>query len=173
MTDTVVVDASLALKWVLSEADSSIAITLLQKWNTEKIEVIVPALFTYEATNILYRQVVTGKLTFAEAKKLLTKLFSIGIVLNFVHYKDISMQAMEFAHRYQPHMMNITWRWQNVSNANTGRPTHGYGMLWEANSPGFADSATIRIKCNNDFVGTQRSCSIVLLLLELVIEPPA
>jgi predicted nucleic acid-binding protein len=100
MTDTVVVDASLALKWVLSEADSSIAITLLQKWNTEKIEVIVPALFTYEATNILYRQVVTGKLTFAEAKKLLTKLFSIGIVLNFVHYKDISMQAMEFAHRF-------------------------------------------------------------------------
>ena len=55
MTDVVVVDASLALKWVLSEADSSTAITLLQRWNTDNTEVIAPALFTYEATNILYR----------------------------------------------------------------------------------------------------------------------
>lgn len=100
MTDVVVVDASLALKWVLSEADSSTAITLLQRWNTEKTEVITPALFTYEATNILYRQVVTGKLTYEETKKLLTKLLSIGILLNFSQHKEISIRAMEMAHRF-------------------------------------------------------------------------
>jgi predicted nucleic acid-binding protein len=66
MTDIVVVDASLALKWVLSEADSNTAITLLQSWNTDNIEIIAPALFTYEATNILYRQVVTNKLSYEE-----------------------------------------------------------------------------------------------------------
>jgi predicted nucleic acid-binding protein len=55
MSDIVVVDASLALKWVLSESDSSAAITLLGEWNTRKVEVIAPALFAYEATNILYR----------------------------------------------------------------------------------------------------------------------
>lgn len=100
MSDEVVVDASLALKWVLAESDSSIAIALLARWNTEGIEVIAPALFAYEATNILYRQVVTGKLTFNETKKLFTKLFSIGIALDFSHYNDISTQAMEFSHRF-------------------------------------------------------------------------
>ncbi len=100
MSDAVVVDASLALKWVLAESDSSIAIALLARWNAEDTEVIAPALFAYEATNILYRQVVTGKLTYNETKKLLTKLFSIGIMLDFSHYNDISAQAMEFSHRF-------------------------------------------------------------------------
>ena len=100
MTDTVVVDASLALKWVLSEADSNTAISLLQRWNTDNTEIIAPALFTYEATNILYRQVVTNKLSYEEAKKLLTKLLSIGILLNFVQYREISTRAMELSHRF-------------------------------------------------------------------------
>ena len=99
MTDVVVVDASLALKWVLSEADSNTAIALLQTWNTDKMEIIAPALFTYEATNILYSQVVTNKLSYEEAKKLLTKLLSIGILLNFVQHREISTRAMELSHR--------------------------------------------------------------------------
>ena len=100
MTDVVVVDASLALKWVLSEADSNTAIALLQTWNTDKMEIIAPALFTYEATNILYRQVVTNKLSYEEVKKLLTKLLSIGILLNFAQHREISVRAMELSHRF-------------------------------------------------------------------------
>ena len=96
MTDIVVVDASLALKWVLSEAYSNTAIALLQTWNTDQIEIIAPALFTYEATNILYRQVVTNKLSYEEVKKLL----SIGILLNFVQHREISIRAMELSHRF-------------------------------------------------------------------------
>lgn len=103
MSDTVVVDASLALKWVLRELDSNIAIILLNKWNSEGTEVIAPALFAYEVTNILHREAVKGKLTYDEAKKLLTKLFSIGTSLEFseYQYKDISTRAMEFAHIYR------------------------------------------------------------------------
>ena len=100
MTNVVVVDASLALKWVLSEADSNTAITLLQRWNTDNMEIIAPALFTYEATNILYRQVVTDKLSYEEVKKLLTKLLSIGILLNFAEHREISIRAMELSHRF-------------------------------------------------------------------------
>jgi predicted nucleic acid-binding protein len=100
MTDIVVVDASLALKWVLSEADSNTAIALLQTWNTDKMEIIAPAQFTYEATNILYRQIVTNKLSYEEVKKLLTKLLSIGILLNFVQHREISIRAMELSHRF-------------------------------------------------------------------------
>ncbi len=118
MSNTVVVDASLALKWVLSESDSSTAITLLREWNTQKVEVIAPALFAYEATNILYRQVVVGKLTYDETKKLLAKLFSIGVELDFSHYISISMRAMEFSHRfglpaaYDPHYLALAEREQ-------------------------------------------------------------
>ncbi len=60
MSDVVVVDASVALKWVLLEADSDRAMRLLDQWGSEGKEVIAPALFTYEVTNIIYRQVVTG-----------------------------------------------------------------------------------------------------------------
>jgi len=59
MSDVVVVDASVALKWVLLEADSDRAMRLLDQWESEGKEVIAPALFTYEVTNIIYRQVVS------------------------------------------------------------------------------------------------------------------
>ena len=68
MSDTVVVDANLALKWVLLEEDSSPSLLLLDKWTDEGKTVIAPALFAYEVTNILYRQSVTGKLTYDEAR---------------------------------------------------------------------------------------------------------
>ncbi len=60
MNNVVVVDASLALKWVLAEPDSGTAIMLLDHWTSEGTDVIAPALFAYEVTNTLYRQVVTG-----------------------------------------------------------------------------------------------------------------
>jgi predicted nucleic acid-binding protein len=67
MSDVVVVDASVALKWVLLEADSDRAKSLLDRWTSEGKGIVAPALFTYEVTNIVYRQVVTGKFTFDEA----------------------------------------------------------------------------------------------------------
>jgi len=99
MSDVVVVDASLALKWVLAEPDSSAAVKLLNEWTDEGKSAIAPALFTYEVTNTLYRQVVAGKLTYEEAKQGLTDLFSIGVLLKFSTYEEISTQAMEFAHQ--------------------------------------------------------------------------
>lgn len=55
----VVVDASFALKWVLPETDSSVAIVLLNKWMTEHTGVLAPALFAYEVTNIIYLAIIT------------------------------------------------------------------------------------------------------------------
>jgi DNA phosphorothioation-dependent restriction protein DptG len=99
MSDVVVVDASLALKWILAELDSSKAVMQLEQWTNEGISVIAPALFTYEVTNALHRQVVAGKLTYEEAKQGLNDLFSIGVLLKFSIYEEISAQAMEFAHQ--------------------------------------------------------------------------
>ena len=100
MSNVIVVDASLALKWIIREPDSGIAKTLLKRWNADRTDIIAPCLFAYEITNILYRQVVTGKLSYGETKLLLKNLFSIGVLLDFSEYENISMRAMEFAHRF-------------------------------------------------------------------------
>ena len=101
MSDTVVVDANLALKWVLLEEDSHTSMLLLDKWTDEGRTVIAPALFAYEVTNILYRQAVSGKLTYDESRRGLEKLFALEIRLEFSLYKEVSTQAMEFAERFR------------------------------------------------------------------------
>jgi hypothetical protein len=45
MSDVVVVDASLAFKWVLAEPDSHSAIILLNQWTDEGMSIIAPAFF--------------------------------------------------------------------------------------------------------------------------------
>ena len=100
MSDVVVVDANLALKWVLLEEDSTMSMGLLDKWTDERKKIMAPALFTYEVSNILHRQALTGKLTYDEALRGLSKLFSLGILLNFSWYEELSVRAIEFARRF-------------------------------------------------------------------------
>lgn len=100
MRDVVVVDASLALKWVLIEQDSDAAIALLQQWMSGGKKPIAPALFAYEITNILYRQTVTKKLSYDEAARGLAKLFSIGVSLKVSSHEEISTRAMELSHQF-------------------------------------------------------------------------
>ena len=98
--DVIVVDASLALKWVLEEEDSSGAKKLLQQWTDNDVEIIAPALFVYEVTSILYRQTVTKKLSYDDASEGLKKLFSMGVILEFSDYEQKSVQAMAFARQF-------------------------------------------------------------------------
>src|SRR5579863_3393733 len=100
MSDAVVVDANLALKWVLLEEDSTLSMGLLDKWTDERKKIMAPALFAYEVSNILHRQALTGKLTYDEALRGLSKLFSLGILLNFSWYEEMSGRAIEFARRF-------------------------------------------------------------------------
>jgi len=68
MNANVVVDANIALKWVLTEADSQTASALLAEWKRQEMIVFVPTLLTYEVTNILYREVRAGRITSETAK---------------------------------------------------------------------------------------------------------
>src|SRR5260221_12316563 len=69
------------------------------KWTDEGKTVIAPALFAYEVTNILYRQSVTGKLTYDESRRGLEKLFSLEIQLKFSLYEEVSaVQTPLLAH---------------------------------------------------------------------------
>jgi len=100
MSDIVVVDASLAVKWVISEPDSDAAVALLNEWASAGKEVIAPALFTYEATNVIYRRVVQKLLTYEEAVQLLTDLFAIDISFDSSDYEGMGSEAIALAHRF-------------------------------------------------------------------------
>jgi predicted nucleic acid-binding protein len=84
MSDVVIVDASVALKWVINGEDSDRALALLGEWITAELLLSVPALFAFEVTNALYQYVRAGQMTLEEAKtaqSALMKLVDTGQVL--------------------------------------------------------------------------------------------
>lgn len=71
---TIVVDASIALKWVLEEPGSDAAEELLEK------DLAAPSLWLLEAGNALWRRTVRGELSQAEAEERLTELTKAPVV---------------------------------------------------------------------------------------------
>lgn len=70
--DIVVVDVSLAVKWVLDEVQSTLARMLLATWVAERRRIVEPSWFACEAANILLQRVrgarpSAGRLTLAGA----------------------------------------------------------------------------------------------------------
>lgn len=80
MTDAsalVVVDTSLALKWVVSEVDTPQADALLASWDAADAILTAPALFVTESGNALYKAVRRGLLTLAGAASRHTALLQV------------------------------------------------------------------------------------------------
>jgi predicted nucleic acid-binding protein len=65
----VVVDASLAVKWVVDEPYSSEARALLDRWGDDGRRLLAPALFLYEVTNVLAKRIQRRQLTLEQAKE--------------------------------------------------------------------------------------------------------
>lgn len=113
MSNIVVVDTSIVVKWVLDEPDSAIALALLRKWMAEATVIHAPALLAYEVTNVLYQRVRKGELSFDKAKQALTDVFSSELKLKFSEHPTLSMRAMELAHQhalsatYDPHYLAL------------------------------------------------------------------
>ncbi|GAC1560966.1 MAG: type II toxin-antitoxin system VapC family toxin [Ktedonobacteraceae bacterium] len=102
MSSGVVVDAHIAIKWVLRENDSHIARSLLSDWIKEQVVVLVPTLFTYEITNILYRKARQKEISFDSAKLGITKILSTGLEIAHSEGFDsfINIRAMELAESF-------------------------------------------------------------------------
>ena len=76
MTDFVVVDASLALKWIVDEEDSDKANALLEAWDDAATRPTAPGFLPTEVTNALHRRVVAGTLAIEEAVVLIERMSS-------------------------------------------------------------------------------------------------
>ena len=73
---TVVVDTSLAIKWVVPEEHTEDALTILNLWKELEETLIAPPLFRSEVTNALHQQVRQRQLTRSEASDALGSLLS-------------------------------------------------------------------------------------------------
>jgi predicted nucleic acid-binding protein len=70
---TIVIDASVAVKWVLSESDSDAAVALRDD------ELIAPVLWLAEAANALWRHARLGDVTADEASMCLSELVNAPV----------------------------------------------------------------------------------------------
>lgn len=90
--DTVVIDASVGLKWFLrQEEDRDKARFLLKQFAEGKIKFIVPTIWLYEIANAFKSNVAIKKITRVTAKKYLKKLKDLEVVsIDFEAILDIA-----------------------------------------------------------------------------------
>ncbi|CAN7604446.1 type II toxin-antitoxin system VapC family toxin [Caulobacter sp. LjRoot300] len=83
---TLVIDASVALKWVLAEPGQDAADALLDE------DLIAPSLWLLEAANALWRRNLRGELSAGEAEERLSELFNAPVTSIPIE-DDLSMAA--------------------------------------------------------------------------------
>jgi predicted nucleic acid-binding protein len=69
VSGAVVADASLAVSWVLAEAITARARSLLVGWERGAVERIVPALFASEVNAVLLKRIRQGAISLADAQR--------------------------------------------------------------------------------------------------------
>jgi predicted nucleic acid-binding protein len=89
---TVVVDASVALKWTLEEKHTEDALALWDLWQDRGETVIAPPLFRSEVTNVLHRR---GQVGASEADEIVSSLVELIAVREPV---GLYARALRFAY---------------------------------------------------------------------------
>ena len=99
MSEFVVVDASVAFKWLVEEENSDKATALTRLWDDEGTQLAAPSLMPFEVANTLHRRVVRGELTVEVAADLMQDLMSLGVALH--EPPNLHRRALEMASRLQ------------------------------------------------------------------------
>jgi len=95
VSQSVVVDANLAFKWVVKEEYSDKAEALALEWHESGTQLVAPYFMPVEVTNILHQRVRRSEMNLEEVMRLIEKLLSAGIELH--HSLDIHRRALELA----------------------------------------------------------------------------
>lgn len=99
MSDDIVVDASLALKWVLDEPYTVEANDLLENWREHRHKLLAPALFLYEIANALTKRTQRKQLTLAQGQQRLGFFLESGSLLQQIG--AVHTRALELADRFR------------------------------------------------------------------------
>jgi predicted nucleic acid-binding protein len=92
------IDASLALKLVLSEPGSDQAQAEWENWLRSSVKIAAPVLFIYETTSVLRNRVYRKEITQSEADQALSILD--GLSITYLHSPAIRQSAWELARRF-------------------------------------------------------------------------
>ncbi len=95
LTDIVVVDSSIAVKWLIREHDSALAEALASEWRRNSVRVVAPYVLMAETANTLHQRVRRNELNVAATEGLLQVLLSTGI--EFLHSLAIYQRALAIA----------------------------------------------------------------------------
>lgn len=98
MSGPVVVDASIALKWIVKEPYTPEARALLTGWTADGTSLLVPSLISSEIANALFERVRRGEFAVDEAAQFMSTFLLIS--LNFVADPAIAARALELAAHY-------------------------------------------------------------------------
>ena len=95
MSEFVVVDASVAFKWLVEEENSDKATALARLWDDEGTQLVAPPLMPFEVANALHRRVVRGDLAVEIAADLMQDLMYLGVALHGT--PNLHRRALELA----------------------------------------------------------------------------
>ena len=79
MSGYVVVDASLVVKWYVSEEYSEEALAILDYWNALSVQPAAPSLVRFEVSNVLHKKVLRGEISVSEAVQVFDQFLDSGI----------------------------------------------------------------------------------------------
>lgn len=97
MSETVVVDASLAAMWAVPERYSEQALTLADRWARTGTHLLAPCLLLAEVTNVLYKRVLRGEMDLGTAQAALVVI--LGFTIEIREEPGLQARAMALAYR--------------------------------------------------------------------------
>jgi predicted nucleic acid-binding protein len=95
---SVVVDASVAAKWLLQESDSDRALALLAEWRDGHLEGFAPDILAAEVANALWRRVMGGLIPVEAAEQLFARFYRLEFPL--LPIGDLAGAALGLALRH-------------------------------------------------------------------------
>ena len=95
MNGSVVVDASLAVKWLVEEDGSGKAHAAFQSWVAQDITRIAPHFMPFEVANALHRRMLRGELNAGDSIRMIASLLASR--LEFRQPPDLHVRALQLA----------------------------------------------------------------------------
>ena len=95
MSGFVVVDASLAVKWLVREEHTDKALAILREWHDEEVTPVAPHLLPFEVANVLHRKVFRGQLGVGDSIRMIAQL--LGSRLELHQTAELHVRALELA----------------------------------------------------------------------------
>jgi predicted nucleic acid-binding protein len=101
MSNVVVVDASVVIKWVINGPDSSTARMLLADWTKREVVILAPTLLAYEANNTLYKYIRAGQISYEDVERGLEQVIFPAIDLDFSEEIALTIRALGLARQFE------------------------------------------------------------------------